>query len=189
MITIVRMVSSIARLTDRDALHGSVPCVAWAIEAQTPSRAPRRFAGRGPRPIPRLGSDRRSGYRRSDAMEASMRPARSPSALGRPRTDPSDIDVAMIHKNFTLVVLMQLAAKGAAYRVSLSRGATGTGMCDSYCAAGAFDARMRWGKARIKQAVPQLAQAVTPGSSTWSRRLEIHVYDIPTVPGISCNRA
>jgi hypothetical protein len=36
---------------------------------------------------------------------------RSPSALGRPRTDPSDIDVAMIYKNSTPVVLMQLAAK------------------------------------------------------------------------------
>jgi hypothetical protein len=35
----------------------------------------------------------------------------SPSALGRLRTDPSDIDVAMIYKNFTPVVLMQPAAK------------------------------------------------------------------------------
>ena len=35
----------------------------------------------------------------------------SPSALGRLRTDPSDIDVAMIYKNFTPVVPMQPAAK------------------------------------------------------------------------------
>jgi hypothetical protein len=93
--------------TDRDALRGSVPCVAWAIEAQTPSRAARRFAERGRQPIPRLGSDRRNGYQRS----ASMRPAAVAECPSRPRTDPSDIDVAMIYKNFTPVVLMQLAAK------------------------------------------------------------------------------
>jgi hypothetical protein len=54
-------------------------------------------------------------------------------------------------------------------------------MCDSHCAAGAFDARMRWDKGRIERLTRTnrgCCGQSTTGSSTWSRRLEIHVYDI-----------
>jgi len=98
-------------LTDRDALRGSVPCVAWAIEAQTPSGAARRFAGRGRQPIPRLGSDRRKGYQRPDAMEASMRPAVVAECPGAtpdwPVRHRCGHDLQELHP----VVLMQPAAK------------------------------------------------------------------------------